>query len=96
MVLRQISYRLRASYRGVYRLQVSAYARATRCPVLTSRIVLPVSFNLLLPLILVSSLSSYAMLSTDIRASYAMSGTHLVHCSICLRACYVMPGTDFA
>eukprot|EP00961_Rhodomonas_salina_P014722 197497-Rhodomonas_salina.2 len=88
--------------------QLSAYAAAMRCPVLTLAMLLPASGGshraICTPVNSATRLCvCYAMSGTDIaygatrlRACYAMSGADLPYGAIRLRACYAMCGTDIA
>eukprot|EP00961_Rhodomonas_salina_P095607 1285803-Rhodomonas_salina.2 len=73
-------------------LPIAAYARATRCPVLTQRMLLPGSFasnpDTQIP---------YAeLLGSTLRPPYAMSGTNIAYGAVCLRPPYAMSGIDIA
>eukprot|EP00961_Rhodomonas_salina_P073204 983480-Rhodomonas_salina.3 len=64
---------------------LSAYARATRCPVLTLRMLQPAY---------AMSGTNVAYASSCICTPYAMSGTGIADAAISQRVRYAMPGTD--
>eukprot|EP00961_Rhodomonas_salina_P175696 2368973-Rhodomonas_salina.3 len=84
---------------------LSAYALATRCPVLTEWMVVS-AYELATQcpvLALCMLMSAYALSGTDttyaalcLRACYAMSGTDIAYGDICVRAGHAASGTDIA
>eukprot|EP00961_Rhodomonas_salina_P217120 2933597-Rhodomonas_salina.1 len=84
-------------YMVAYRL--SAYARATRCPVLTKHISLSAyGFAMRCPVLTQHIVLCYAMSGTDIawlRACYAIPGTETAY-SATRFFCYAMSGTELA
>eukprot|EP00961_Rhodomonas_salina_P302176 3940745-Rhodomonas_salina.14 len=70
---------------------LSCYAIATRCPVLTSAMLLPGN-------VVVGFTGSFEVRGSGrlLRAPYAMPGTDIAYGALSLRTCYAIPGTDVA